>query len=274
MAEILRDTSDTSVIAAIDANRFEFYKTVYAGWPRAELHDSTTMLSYTSPVPFPVFNSIHHARLPLDGLDSAIEKAMSPFWSKKLPMFWWIGPATRPPGLGALLEAHGLKHAQDAPGMAISLSQVADAPPGPATLSIQRVIDLKSLRRWADVAVRSFDLPEFVVEPAIDIFRSAGFEAASPVRSYLGIVDGEPVAASTMFLGAGVAGIYNVGTVPEARRRGIGAAMTRAPLLEAREEGYTIAILHASAQGTPVYEALGFREYCTLSCYMWMPSDS
>jgi GNAT superfamily N-acetyltransferase len=199
---------------------------------------------------------------------------MTPFRSKKLPMFWWTGPATRPPGLGLLLEAHGLKHAEDFPGMAMSLGQLKDAPSGPAGLSIQRVLDLVSLQRWGDVAVKSFGLPDFVAEPGVDVFRSAGLEAASPLRCYLGILNGEAVAASTMFLGAGVAGIYNVGTLPAARRRGIGAAMTRVPLLEARERGHRVAILHASALGKPVYEALGFREYCTLGSYMWMPSPA
>jgi len=71
-------------------------------------------------------------------------------------------------------------------------------------------------------------------------------------------------------MAAGVAGIYNVGTVPEARGKGIGAAITLAPLLEARSRGYKIAILHASELGYSVYRRLGFQDYCQMNIYVWM----
>jgi hypothetical protein len=62
MAEILRETSNHAVIAAIEGNRFEFYRTVYGGWQRADLHDSTkTLAQYHSqsstPSTAPIFPS-------------------------------------------------------------------------------------------------------------------------------------------------------------------------------------------------------------------------
>jgi hypothetical protein len=41
-----------------------------------------------------------------------------------------------------------------------------------------------------------------------------------PVRNYLEYVEGKPVSASTVFYGRGVAGIYCVATLPEARGKG------------------------------------------------------
>ncbi len=76
-----------------------------------------------------------------------------------------------------------------------------------------------------------------------------------------------PVAAAALFDGAGVAGVYNVVTVPEARRRGIGRAVTNAVLDEAVARGHTLAVLGASDLGLPVYRRLGFREVSRLRSY-------
>jgi ribosomal protein S18 acetylase RimI-like enzyme len=44
----------------------------------------------------------------------------------------------------------------------------------------------------------------------------------SQYRTYLALLDGKPVGTSQLFLSEGVAGIYNVTVLPEARHQGIG----------------------------------------------------
>ena len=98
---------------------------------------------------------------------------------------------------------------------------------------------------------------------------SADVSPQGPLVDYVARLNGRPVAASQLLLAAGVAGINNVTTLPDARYQGIGAAITLRPLLEARQRGYRVGVLQASAMGEGVYRKLGFRVFCQFGSYAW-----
>ncbi|MFN8468676.1 MAG: GNAT family N-acetyltransferase, partial [Caldilineaceae bacterium] len=98
--------------------------------------------------------------------------------------------------------------------------------------------------------------------------RDIGLQPANGLRRYVGYLNGVPVAASGLVLQAGVAGIFAVATLPHARGKGIGGAMTRVPLLDARAEGYAVGTLQASEMGYPVYKRLGFETVCGIELYL------
>jgi hypothetical protein len=54
-------------------------------------------------------------------------------------------------------------------------------------------------------------------------------------------------------------GIVAVSTLPEARRRGVGAAMSWAAVSAGVEHRHDTIVLQASPMGFPVYVAMGFR---------------
>jgi ribosomal protein S18 acetylase RimI-like enzyme len=113
-----------------------------------------------------------------------------------------------------------------------------------------------------------FELPDFVAEAVFNNFSRLNPKKDFPWRHYLGKLDGRTVAAATLFLGAGVAGIYHMATLPQARRRGIASAMTLTALLEAREIAFRIGVLQSSNAGRGVYQRLGFKTYCSLGRYI------
>jgi predicted N-acetyltransferase YhbS len=62
-----------------------------------------------------------------------------------------------------------------------------------------------------------------------------------------------------------------VATLHEARGRGIGAAITLQPLLDARKLGYRAGILQASDMGFSIYERLGFKHLCQMENFLFVP---
>jgi hypothetical protein len=266
MNEILKDLSAPSLVTAIETNLFEFFN-LFEQWPRAEVHDNPDMLWTITDIPFPIFNGVFRARL--SDPDAAIEAAIARCRRRNVPMMWWTGPSTQPAELGTALKAFDFT-GEEVTGMAANLRSLPREMPVPAGLVIERVADVETMKKWCHVLCVGFEMPDFVGEAFLDFLCNIGFDSQSTVRHYIGCLNDEPVSTSLMFLGAGVAGIYCVATVPEARKGGIGSAITLMPLHEARTLGYRAGILHASHMGINVYRGLAFREYCKFVRYVWV----
>jgi GNAT superfamily N-acetyltransferase len=268
----LRDFSASALVEAIKANPVAWWR--YLGRsPGAEFHDSPELTWLLSGIPNSFVNPVFRTQIRPDNADAVIARTLARFRARGVTTFsWWLGPDTQPADLGTRLIDHGLTYAEGAPGMAADLFELPEELPPIAGLSIEPVVDEKALRAWAYASLIGFGVPERYVDSWFDLFLRLGFEL--PLRSYLGTLDGRPVAASQLFLGAGVAGIYVVATTPDARRQGIGAAVTLAALRDARTLGFRIGILHSSPMGLGVYRRLGFREYCRMSCYGRWVSDA
>ena len=268
MDEILTDLSPPALAQAIEANLSATWRS-WGRSPRCELRDDGDLVRYVTGIPFPLCNGVFDARLAADA-DARIDETLAYFRERQLPILWSIDPSSQPADLSARLAARGL-HGKDVPGMAADLWALDEAQARPAGLTIERVSDEQMLRRFDEVFCAGFGIPEFVGEAMTRIFIDLGLADDAPFRHYLAFLDGEPVAIASAFLGAGVVGIANVVTLPQARRRGIGAAITLAPLREARALGYRVGVLASSAEGYGVYRRLGFAEYCTLAAYAWRP---
>ncbi len=181
---------------------------------------------------------------------------------------WSVGPFTQPTDLGSRLEAHGLAHAEELPGMAVDLRAFDEDASFPSALTVELASDEETLRECLEVQRVAFGAPEFTAEVSFDVCSAVGLGDESPWRNYVGRLEGEAVAASKPVLAGGVAGIHGVVTLPGARRHGLGAALTLKALRDAREMGYRIGVLQSSAMGLGVYRRLGFERYGTYTVYV------
>jgi ribosomal protein S18 acetylase RimI-like enzyme len=190
--------------------------------------------------------------------------------SHRVPATWWVTPGDSPPDLGVRLAARGFRHDYDMPWMACGLDGFA-AIPARTPLQIQRVDGQEAQARCMEAMRVGFGMDDAELHAMVRLGDAVGFDPDAPLQRFVGLVRGRPVASSGLMLGGGVAGIYSVSTAPKLRGRGIGAAMTSAAMLRARELGYLVAMLGSAAKAVPLYRRIGFRQFCTVVQYAWEP---
>ena len=268
MAGSFADLTPASTAVAVEANLFSLFDHLKT-WRRLELHDDGTCCWTLSHLPYPLFNSVVRARFAPDAADAAIDERIRACADRNVPMLWWTGPSTTPLDIGERLERRGFL-LEPALGMVGDIDYIS-AQPSSTVIDVQAVCDPATMATWSRVLCHAFGAPQTFGEAFADLAAAIGLGTSSPFRHFLGFLNGEAVATCSLFLGAGVAGIYDVGTLPERRRRGIGGAITRAAVADAAAAGYRTAILQSSAVGAAMYRALGFNEVCAIGQYVWAP---
>ena len=260
--------TEEELIRAIETSYYDDISALCTGIPGSFCRKEPDMIIYFTGLPIPLFNGILGPRFSSRGLSKRAESAMSYFKSKRVPMRWVLGPSSAPSGLEGFLLEKGMISEPTIPGMAIDL-KVVENEPLPSGLEIQPVEDMKSLINLIDILAEAFEFPEQTRRGWGDIIKELWRE--SNFSWFLGILNGVPVATSLLVLHQEVACIYMVATLKEARGKGIGSAITREPLLLAKDAGYDVAVLEASELGLPVYERLGFRRVCEFRILTWKP---
>jgi GNAT superfamily N-acetyltransferase len=273
---ILTDPSPAQLEAAVEENLFDLFRAMAEVLPGSELVESDK-LSYHLAFPTnPMFKGVWRTRLSSNEVEAAIDQTLAWFKERNAPfIFWWTGPGTTPADLGERLMArgllsmeeqmeelaHGIKQtAAGAPGMVADLRQMNEAvltqtPPG---FTIEEVQSEAALFDFKRVFVDSYEIPDWAGQGWVDAALKAGV-GQTPWQMYVGYLNGEAVATNMLFNGGGVASVYAVATLPSARGKGIGAAITLKPLLKAREMGYRYGVLFSTEMGVRVYERIGFK---------------
>jgi GNAT superfamily N-acetyltransferase len=270
---ILKNPTETELVNAVHENLYALFRSMHI-LPGSEVAESDT-ISYHHAFPTnPMFKGAWRTRLPVEEVEATIDETLEWFDQRKAPsIFWWTDPQTQPADLAERLLKRGFDgNFPGEPGMVadlFALNQDVRMPPG---LTIQQTVDQKTLLDWRNVFTAAYEMPEAGGQAWYDATLQAGLERA-PWKMYVAYLGEKAVATSMLFNGAGVSGVYAVGTLPNERGKGFGAAITLKPLLDVRQQGYRFAVLFSSRKGYSVYRRLGFREVASKIGIYFMEKD-
>lgn len=177
-------------------------------------------------------------------------------------VLWQMGPNAALSGTVDAAVECGWSLCAQSTGMDIQLEEPVPDVSLPDGLTISRADDNEALRAWTQIYFAA--APPDYREALTGLICELGCGDHLPWSYYIGYLNGNAVASSMIFAGAGAAGLYYIGTLPDFRKRGFGTAMTKHSLQQAQLMGYNRVVLQATDMGMPVYRTVGFQEYCKI----------
>lgn len=218
-----------------------------AGRGRAERWDDLYVADSASPNPF--MNAVTLTQPLLDGNASALTDRLDAFFGRRPDggswLLWSGWPTPDLAARGYRLWGH--------PPVMVRLPG-GSAPPAPPELHIveaQTVSELADIERCMVQAMPMADL-----EPLLPGAMFPSPLLGGPFRFWGGYLGDEVVTVAAAVVGEREIDVSFIATLPEARGRGYGAAITWAATLA---DPALPALLEASDHGRPVYEKMGYR---------------
>lgn len=134
-------------------------------------------------------------------------------------------------------------------------------------LSIELVQNRKMLKEFAQVGFEVFEFLDSDRALYMKGINDAPDRVMNDADIFIGYLQGDPVATGISFTKGRSVGVYFVGTVENARNRGIGTAMTARCINSGIDRGADVSLLQSSEEGFKVYERLGFKRCCDIEIY-------
>lgn len=225
---------------------------------------------FISGIPYMMMNSLFDGDPRMTHQD--VKDVIDYFKTHQIPMMWFLSPIGVEYGIHDILDDLGIELAtMQVPGMAIDLSQTEQT----KLTQLKKKHNIRLIdgieKSYTEIFMISFEVDPSIEEPMKEF--SNEFLKYPDTSHFLAYIDNNPVGCASVIYEAGVAGIYNVGTLPDYRHRGIATSLMASCMLDAIEKGYQYSILHSSEKGKKVYTRLGYEDFFTFKRYLLRPDD-
>jgi ribosomal protein S18 acetylase RimI-like enzyme len=254
---------ETELLERADANFFEFNREGARSTAGGVVHEEDGLLFFVPGHRFPVgFTGVMRTDRELPAAD--VLRRTREWFAPRGHGYTFVLGMHRDDDIASALEAEGLTRIGNSPGMAL------DAPlpdkPLPDGVTIEQVAGRDAARDFAEVSGAAYAVYGLPPHVAAEQFADWRFFEQPHVAAFVARIDGRPAAAAMVLVSHAVAGIYWVGTMPQARGKGLAEACTRTAGNAGFAMGATVAALQASVMGEPVYRRMGYRE---ITRYPW-----
>ncbi len=270
MDNILSTLGTSQMIAALEANLEEEMMCFGRGLIGGEIYNDGEVEGFFTGRAY--LNGIlrtHLKRSEAAYVEDKIKAVKRYFREKRINKIGWsLGQDSQPANMASHLTSQGfLKLNDENVGMALDIATMQVEEEEIKGLEIREIEDLEGLKILRQMEVEGFGSSEEMAQHYFAMYAGVGFGRDTVWRHFSGWQQGKAVASTSLLFHAGVAGIYGVATIPEARRQGIGRAMVLRAIQEAGLTGYRIAILSPTGMSEGIYRRLGFREYTQIWHY-------
>jgi GNAT superfamily N-acetyltransferase len=183
---------------------------------------------------------------------------------------WVRGQEPEDRDLAAAAEDSGLRSIYEMPEMV--LGRRAEERPLPSGIQLRQLAGASEAEDFWRVAKSAYTSIGFPPEVFAFYEEHAGL-IADDAAAFIAYKDGRPLATAMTIVSHGVAGIYWVATMEEARKTGLGWVVTSAAVNAGFDRGAEIASLQASPMGESLYSAMGFETLFRYRALMASPPD-
>lgn len=261
---MLAGCSADEIIRANERN-YAAYITAYSVANHGEVSHSRELTWVYSGLKHPYLNGVLDCHLSAGQAREMAPSLLASFRTRPERAVWLVTTSSTPTDLSNILVANGCEHWSRELGMALDLDHTPPDALAP-NLSIAP-IGSQQVAAWTEIYAQVFELEPAIRDDYLRVLATLLTHHPEVVSYYLASLDGQPAGVTCLFINDGVAGIYEVATLPAWRRRGIARATVLTALREARARGCRLAVLQASPSGAPVYEGIGFRRLGTFDAF-------
>lgn len=257
------DSKEDALLQSVIQGRFDFFRSgsVCSQLPEADFRETDHNCLYASGIDYVCVNGVmekNGERIPTEEeIDSAIEY----FSSKNLPFMWWTS--------AKILETKGFQFGGILTGIALDISQgIPPRPPSSSDLKIKIVQSDSELESFTNLAGNAFAMSPKATEQWLALNDSV-MKKNEQVH-FMAYLNGTPVGTATLSVAPSSAGIWNLATLPEYRKHGIGGALVHAALVEAKKMhlDQVMAILMPKGMAWGLFTKMSFKAACEFPFYI------
>ncbi len=254
---------EDALLKSVLQGRFDTFRSgsVCSPLPEADFKDTSQNSLYAWGMDYVCGNGVMEKNMDRIPTEKEIDLAIQYFSAKNLPFMWWTSAKT--------LETRGFQFGGILTGIALDISQgVPSALPASPNLTIQIVQTECELKVFTDLAADAFAMNPKATEQWLAL-NDAVMRQGEQVH-FMAYLDGVPVGTATLSVSSS-AGIWNLATLPQQRKHGIGGALVHAALLEAkkRQHAQVMAILMPKGLAWGLFTKLGFQAVCEFPFYIY-----